>query len=276
MVARPGRATGTGVNTEPHATVTALEPSVVFGTVVHTRFTPVRHHFTYPVACLRLPLSRLKQLRVPLLGVDRANVFSVLAKDHGNRDGSDLGNWARQVLKAYQLDTAADGEIVLQTFPRMFGHVFNPVSFLFCHDREGQLRAVIAEVNNTFGERHGYVVARPDKNPLAPGEHLPVRKIFHVSPFCEVAGEYHFQFAVRDGHSRVTIEYRQDDQRVLFTAIHGPMTPLDGRALRQWLWRFPAMTLGVVCRIHLQAWRLWRKRVKFFSKPLPPTEEISS
>lgn len=254
----------------------ALEPSVVFGTVVHTRLAPVRHHFVYPIACLRLPLSALGRLRVPLLGIDKTNVFSVRSKDHGKRDGSELRAWVRDVLHEHRLATVADGEVVLQTFPRMFGYVFNPVSFFFCHDSRGALRVVIAEVSNTFGERHSYVVARPDAEPLESGDCPQVHKVFHVSPFCPVAGEYRFHFAIRDGRSRVSIEYLEDGQLVLHTAIQGAMTPLSAAALRQWLRRFPAMTLGVVWRIHVQAWRLWRKRLQFFKKPLPPTEEVSS
>lgn len=258
------------------APTSALEPSVLFGTVVHTRVVPTRHHFVYPVACLRLPLSALGRLHVPLLGIGRANVFSVRAEDHGKRDGSDLRDWVREVLSEHRLAGVADGEVVLQTFPRMFGHVFNPVSFFFCHDRAGLLRAVIAEVNNTFGERHSYVVSRPDAEPLESADCPQVRKVFHVSPFCPVAGEYRFRFDVGDGHSRVSIEYRESGQLVLYTAIQGELTPLSAAPMREWLRRFPAMTLGVVWRIHVQAWRLWRKRLKFFNKPLPPTEEVSS
>lgn len=254
----------------------AIAPTVVFGEVVHTRMAPVRHHFVYPIACLRLPLSMLEQLRVPLLGIDRANVFSVRTRDHGKRDGSDLRIWVRELLKQHQLATAADGEIVLQTFPRMFGYVFNPVSFFFCHDSQGALRAVIAEVNNTFGERHSYVVSRPDAQPLQADDRAQVRKVFHVSPFCPVAGEYRFRFSFDERRCHVAIEYREDGRPILYTAIHGDMVPLDRHAMWQWLRRFPAMTFGVMWRIHSQAWRLWRKRLRFFKKPLPPTEEVSS
>lgn len=260
----------------PTTPAPALAPTVVFGEVVHTRLAPVRHHFVYPVACLRLPLSTLGKLRVPLLGIDRANVFSVRSKDHGKRDGSDLRVWVREVLHQHRLAGIADGEVVLQTFPRMFGYVFNPVSFFFCHDSRGGLRAVIAEVNNTFGERHSYVVSHPDGHPLTAGDRPQLRKVFHVSPFFPLAGEYRFGFAFDEQHSRVDIEYRERGQLKLYTAIHGEMTPLDASAMRQWLRRFPAMTFGVMWRIHLQAWQLWRKRLHFFKKPSPPTEEVSS
>lgn len=96
-------------------------------------------------------------LSAPLLGIERASVFSFRNRDHGARDGSPLLPWIQTPLRAQGLAELCDGEIVLQTMPRIFGFVFNPVSFWFCHDRAGALRVVLAEVSNTFGERHNYL-----------------------------------------------------------------------------------------------------------------------
>ena len=136
-------------------------PKVCMGAVMHERTRPVHNRFTYPLATLRIPLSHLEGLRVPLLGVDRPGVFSLRSRDHGARNGSPLLPWIRDLLDRQGL-VEADGEVVLQTMPRMFGFLFNPVSFWFCHDRQGGLRAVLAEVSNTFGEHHNYLVAHPD------------------------------------------------------------------------------------------------------------------
>ena len=259
--------------TEP---VSMLGPAVGFGRVVHHRHGPARHGFVYPIAFLRLPLSCWATLRVPLLGVDRAGVFSLRTRDHGARDGSDLEPWLRRVLANAALGEACDGAIVLQTFPRMFGYVFNPVSFWFCHDAAGQLRAVLAEVNNTFGERHSYLVAHDDAAPIRDGDSLRARKCFHVSPFFPVAGEYRFRFAVADGRSRVHVDLWEAGERRLSTCIDGKLAPLDGRSMARWLVRFPLMTFAVLARIHVQAFHLWRKRVRFHRKPAPPIQEIST
>ena len=80
------------------------------------------------------------------------------------------------------------------TMPRMLGYVFNPVSFWFCRDRSGALRAVLCEVNNTFGESHCYLVHHDDLRPIEPDAWLDGRKAFHVSPFLPVEGGYRFRF----------------------------------------------------------------------------------
>ncbi|NMF96780.2 DUF1365 domain-containing protein [Aromatoleum toluolicum] len=252
-----------------------LLPAVCFGAVFHERHAPVHNRFVYPTAFLRLPLSRLGDLSVPLLGVERANVFSFLSRDHGPRDGTPLLPWLSGLLERHGLAGVADGEVVLQTMPRMLGFLFNPVSFWFCHDRAGTLRVVLAEVSNTFGEHHNYLIHHRDRGPIRPGDELCAIKVFHVSPFLPVAGEYRFRFHAEGVAPAVTIDYWEGSERRLSTAVGGRARPLDGRAMLAWLVRYPFMTLAVVVRIHWQALRLWLKRVRFFHKPLPPLEETT-
>jgi DUF1365 family protein len=119
-------------------------------------------------------------------GVDRFRLM-IRSRDYGPRDGSPLLPWIRQQLATAGLP--ADGEVWLQTFPRVFGYAFNPVSFWYCHDSHGQLIAVLADVNNTFGEHHAYLLANPMAAPSSTAA-LSCRKLLHVSPFCQVAGHY--------------------------------------------------------------------------------------
>ena len=248
--------------------------SVCRGAVMHERTLPAHNRFTYPLATLRVPLSQLESLRVPLLGIDRPNVFSLRTRDHGARDGSPLLPWIRSLLAGHRLDEA-DGEVVLQTMPRMFGFLFNPVSFWFCHDRSGLLRAVLAEVSNTFGERHNYLVHHPDQRPIVAGDELRASKCFHVSPFFPVRGEYRFRFEQRGAVHAVSIDLWDGGELQLSTRLSGRAQALDGGAMRKWLARQPFMTLGVVARIHWQALRLALRRVSFFRKPPPPIEETT-
>ncbi len=253
----------------------AFAPKVCMGAVMHERTRPVLNRFTYPLATLRIPLSRLEGLRVPLLGVDRPGVFSLRSRDHGARNGAPLLPWIRDLLDRQGL-VEADGEVVLQTMPRMFGFLFNPVSFWFCHDRQGGLRAVLAEVSNTFGEHHNYLVAHPDHRPITAGDELKACKVFHVSPFFPVRGEYRFRFSRQGGVVSTAIDYWEGGHCQLATRLSGREQPLTGRALLGWLARLPLMSFGVVLRIHWQALRLALRRVPFFRKPHPPTEELSS
>lgn len=252
-----------------------FDPTVSFGAVMHERMSPAHNRFVYRMAWLRLPLSRLAECDLPLLGIDRRAVFSLRSADHGPRDGTPMLPWVRELLAREGLSHCTGGEVVLQTMPRLFGYVFNPVSFFHCHDEQGRLRAVLAEVSNTFGERHNYLVHHPDLCPIESGDRLRAQKVFHVSPFFDVEGEYRFSFGAREDLRYVTIDYWIDDELRLATRIAGHGVPLTAAVMRKWLLQFPLMTFGVIARIHWQALRLWWKRVPFFRKPALPLEETT-
>lgn len=245
---------------------------------MHHRFHPRVHAFRHRVFYLRLPLSQLGTVSNRWLGRDRFNLLSFHARDFGPRDGSDLAAWARTLLSRQGFPDVAD-EIVLQAFPRVLGYVFNPLSLWFVFDHARALRAVICEVNNTFGERHNYLVARDDAGPIGPDDWLTARKVMHVSPFCAVTGQYRFRFAERHGQWTTAIDYHADvtrAERVLATLVTGRPGPLDAAATLRVFVRHPMFTLGVVARIHWHALRLWLKRVPWYAKPAPPPFETST
>ena len=258
---------------EAHGTLPDA-PRLVFGRVAHLRKRPVRHGFAYPVFYLRVPLSKVDALSGPWFGVDRFNLFSFMRKDFGPRDGSALEPWARGILATGGV-AEADGEIVLQAFPRMLGYVFNPIAIWYCHDREARLRAVICEVANTFGERHNYLLAHADHRPIGARDWLMARKVFHVSPFCEVEGHYRFRFTERGNAHSARIDYHDNEGPLLVTAMSGETRPISPALLLRTFFAYPLMTLGVIARIHSHAVRLWFKRVPWFSKPEPPLQETT-
>lgn len=255
------------------------QPEICVGRVFHKRLRPAAHQFSYAVFFLRLPLSRLNELGNRWLSRDKFNLLSFMTRDYGPRDGTSLEQWLRRLLAGEGIGSA-DGEIVLQTFPRLLGYVFNPISLWYCHDREGGLRAVLCEVNNTFGERHNYLVAHPDQRPIAAGDWLIARKVFHVSPFCDVKGHYRFRFEQTAGRAYAQVDYfdagESDDQsKLLVTTIHGTPQPITTRGTLLAFVTHPLMTFAVVVRIHWHALKLWLKRVPFFSKPEPPAIETT-
>jgi DUF1365 family protein len=257
------------IATLPPATLAA--PALVEGTIGHARSRPAANAFSYRAFCLRLPLSQLTALPAAGIALNRRGLVAFHERDHGAADGSPLEPWIRDLLAREGVH--ADGEIVLYAFPRILGYVFNPVSFWLCHDRVGAVRAVLAEVHNTFGERHNYLLADPAGRPLVSGATLTARKVFHVSPFCEVKGRYTFRFHFGPARWLARIDYFDDDAQaapLLETWISGDLRPLTRAATRALPWRYRWFTLGVVARIHWQALRLWTKRVPFFSKPAPP------
>lgn len=245
---------------------------VVQGEIAHARRRPVANAFTYPAFCLRLPLSQLAALPAAGVAHNRRGLLAFFDRDHGPRDGTPLLPWIRRLLVAENI--AADGEIVLYAFPRMLGYVFNPVSFWVCHDANGGVRAVLCEVSNTFGESHNYLLADPHGHALASGETLTAAKVFHVSPFCAVAGRYSFRFQFGDGRWLARIDHFDAAgaaEPLLETHISGRVGPLDRRRARALLWEYQLFTVGVVARIHWQALKLWWKGAPFFRKPPPPS-----
>ncbi|HEY5718980.1 MAG TPA: DUF1365 domain-containing protein, partial [Gammaproteobacteria bacterium] len=214
--------------------------------------------------------------RMPgLLRLERPGLLSFRRADHGPRDGSDLGPWIRRLLAGHGLDEAG-ARITLFTQPRILGYVFNPVSFWFCRDREQRLRAVLAEVNNTFGEHHNYLVRHPDQRPLGPGDVVPARKVFHVSPFLGIAGDYRFRFAHSGNRLQLAIGHDVDGTRLLSTAVWGDLQPLTSSALLRRAAAMPWQALAVTARIHWQALGLWLKGAAFHAKPRPPLEETTT
>jgi len=145
---------------------------------------------------------------------------------------------------------AADGEIWLQCFPRVLGYVFNPVSFWLCNNRNEELVAVLAEANDTFGERHLYLLAHADGPPIRDGETIDRSKVFHVSPFMAVAGDYPFRFHTRGGRRLARIEHAGAGGDLLHTSISGAVQPLSTGPLLRAFCRIPLLTFGIVLRIH--------------------------
>jgi DUF1365 family protein len=244
---------------------------LVHGQVMHARLRPAPHRFVYPVFYVRLDLARLDACNSRWFGVDRWRPLSIRSRDYGPRDGSSLELWMRALLREHDID--ADGEIWLQTFPRVAGYVFNPVSFWQCHDRQGQLRAVLAEVNNTFGESHRYLLRLGADDGAGASAVAP--KHIHVSPFCQVQGHYRFRFRLGGASHCTGIDYHDLDGLLLRTSLSGRPAPMTDRALLGALLRYPLLGLGIIVRIHWQALKLWRKRVPFFSKPAAPTDHTT-
>jgi uncharacterized protein len=235
------------------------------GSVRHRRLKPALHSFDYATYFLLLPLRSLRAAPDDDLARNRFGLLAFHDSDHGDgRD--DCLAWLDERLIAEGIRDA-HGEVWLQTYPRVLGYVFKPVSFWYCHRLDGSLAAIVAEVNNTFGERHCYLLAG---HHLSWGRELQARKVFHVSPFCRIEGRYRFRFARTDDRIVARIEHDDDAGPLLVTSVGGTLTPAT-RA-RQWRAFFgqPLMTLGVIARIHWQAWHLWRKRVPYVRKPETP------
>ncbi len=240
--------------------------AIIVGEVVHERLKPVNHRFSYPLFCLRIPLQSLPAIAKEM-AVNRRGLVSFHERDHGARDGSDTLTWARTTLQQHTaIEASADMSVVLYAFPRMFGYVFNPVSFWVCSGASGDVIAVLVEVNNTFGESHTYLLTAENDGKIHNGELLHATKQLHVSPFNEVRGGYTFRFHFGPERWLARIDYDDGDGTLLNTCISGEAQPLTRANLRRAAMRFPLQTLAVVARIHWHALRIFVKRVPFLGK----------
>jgi len=247
-----------------------------FGQVRHLRLKPARNAFAYRTYFLMLPMRSLQSAGASASPLPR-NRFAPISfydHDHGDGRGPESGGalaWLDELLvREGVLD--ADGEVWLHCYPRVLGFTFKPVSFWYCHRADASLRAIVVEVNNTFGQRHCYLLDAPRF-----GAELRTDKVFHVSPFCPVEGGYRFRFMVDADRRRTVARIDYDDALgpVLQTSVSGTLEPVTPAVLRRALLRYPLMTLAVVGRIHWQALRLFVKRVRFFRLPTPPEVFVS-
>lgn len=248
-------------------------PFIGFGQVRHKRLRPAVHAFSHGSWFWLLPMRSLALKPLPVVRRNGRGWLSFHDADHGD-GGPDALAWLDGLLRQAGLwrDDLAQGEVWLQTYPRVLGYAFKPVSFWYVHDRDGALHAVVAEVNNTFGERHCYLLSGEE---LGWGREVRADKVFHVSPFCDVQGRYRFRFMRTAGRLVARVDHDDADGPVLETAISGDLVPLDRASAWRAIRGSPLMTFGVVALIHWQALRLWLKRVPFFSKPPEPSVAVS-
>lgn len=240
----------------------------------HRRLSPKVNAFHYRAYYLLLDMHNIKQSTNNwLFAVNKPALFSFYDKDHGARDGSSSLNWAQQ--KFQQCDIQYD-HIYLLTMPRILGYVFNPVSFwlALCNQH---IVAVIAEVHNTYGEQHSYICYQLEK-PITPTDWFVADKRFHVSPFYDRIGNYHFNFdinIVSHSKSSILIHYYINDKLQLLTSMTGVLQPMSKSRLLRYFFYIPLMTIKVITLIHYQAVKLWLKKIPYRKKPIPYSAEIS-
>jgi DUF1365 family protein len=243
--------------------------------VMHRRLVGAAYRFRYRVFSLLLDIDALERVaaRTPVFSHNRFNLLSFYDRDHLPADATSLRGWAEQVLARAGVD-GRSLRIRLLCFPRILGLVFNPLSLWYCESADGRPVAVIAEVRNTFGERHCYLLQPGSAHadwPLRAGHD----KDFHVSPFLGMRGRYDFRLAQPEARLQIVIREYQAGRLVLVATQTGRRRPFSTTQLLYQVLRVPMQTLKVVGAIHWQALKIWLKGGRFHRKPAPPVEEIS-
>ncbi len=234
------------------------------GRTWHRREAPFVRAFSHRIALVELDVDRLDEADRTswLFGVDRFAAASVHAADQGERRrAASLRGWAeaRFAEAGVQLD---GGQVRLCAFPRVWGYGFSPLSLWFGYGPDGDVRGVIYEVHNTFGETHAYVCAF-DPGQLA----AEAQKEFFVSPFFERSGRYRFTLRQSDSRIDLTVENIAADGRRHVATMNVERTALTTARLARMLLMMPLSGIGVMLAIHWQALILLLKGARRHVKP---------
>jgi uncharacterized protein len=251
----------------------ASNSALYVGQVTHRRLRPRKHALRYRTFALLLDLDELPDLavRLRLLSRNSFNLFSFYDRDYGSG-----ATPLREQIEGHAHQVGLDldgGKIWLLTMPRILGYAFNPISLYFCHGRNGELLAILYEVNNTFGQRHSYFI------PVEAAAAGPIRqscaKQFYVSPF--MAMDMVYEFTVIPPCEKVSIAIvERDRQGVVLTATQAQdRVALTDAALARVFFSHPLLTLKVVVGIHLEALVLWIKGLRLQIRPPPPDQPVT-
>lgn len=256
--------------------MSALASGLYVGAVTHTRVTPRRHRLRYSMFQILFDLDELAAMdrRFRFFSRNRFNLLGFHDKDHGDGRAGSLRGYMEETLAGAGISVAG-GRIELLCMPRLLGHVFNPLSVYFCWTADGALAAMLYEVNNTFGERHSYLIPGA---PTVPGQDIQQScdKAFHVSPFMDMALRYSFRVS-QPGETIATAIDVSDraGAPILAAAFRGRRRELSDAALLGAFFGYPLLTLKVVAAIHWEAGKLLFKGVRLRPRPPAPPSPVT-
>lgn len=261
------------------------EAGLYTGTLRHRRFLPRRHEFTYKLFMAWLDIDRIPELMAqsPWTSYNRFNWVSFEQRDHFGDPRLSLRERVAQDALAHGV-RLPEGPIFLLTHLRYLGYCFNPISFYFCYDQSGHTDTILAEVNNTFGERRNYWLWSQNRQASANALRYRCPKTMHVSPFMNMSLDYEFVLTVPDDKLVAHMNTIERD-----TAFESPQPffdatltlerePWTARSLGRVLVRHPWMTAKVIGAIHWEALRLFLKRIPVYTHPArlrPPAQEVT-
>jgi len=246
-----------------------VRSAIYTGTLVHARRTPAEHVFRYPVCMYAIDVDEIEQLDrdLRLFSYNRPGILSLRDCDHLGDPQRPIGENVRAHLAGRGVDVEG-ARITLITNLRTAGYVINPVTYFYVHGPDGALRCILAEVSNTFGERLPYLLTDAERiDPLGDEHAFRHDKRMHVSPFFPMEQEYIFRMGELGDALDIRMDVMQGDERPFWAKLTGTRHDFTDRELGRALVRYPLMSQQVISLIHLEALKLWRKRVPFHRKP---------
>lgn len=251
-----------------------MNSRIYTGEVMHSRRAPVVHSFRYPIYVYAFDLDELDALEqslFPLFGHNKWRPVSLLDRDYLTKGSAAIRAMLFAHLERAGVDTKEIARVELVTAARYLGYVFNPVSFHYCYRADGSVRAIVAEINNTFGERHLYICDDLDRVREGFAGHYAEPKSFHVSPFNDMHGTYDFQFWELGDALDIRIDIVRDGGRKAFLSrLSGRAAALTRANLARTLLRYPLTASLTMPRILWEAAKLhYGKKLPVFTKPNP-------
>lgn len=229
--------------------------------VWHARTEPVRHRFRHRSATWLVDVDDL-----PRLGLLRP-----LARFEGRDHLGDPARSIRDNLDAFLATEGVDvrgGRLLMMAMPRVLGTCFNPITVFWCHRPGGRLECVVAEVHNTYGDRHAYLL-RPDESGRA-----AVDKALYVSPFNDVSGRYRLTLPEPGERLRLQVVLERAGHEAFTAGVTGHALPATVRTVLRLALTRPPEPLAVSARIRWHGLRLWLRRVPVQPRPAHHQEAV--
>ncbi|MDB5392561.1 MAG: hypothetical protein JWM91_67 [Rhodospirillales bacterium] len=244
------------------------------GTVAHKRLRPRVHALNYSAFWMLFDLDELPRLSksLKLFGHNSFSLFSFYDRDHGDSSGQPLRRQIETHLEQAGIETDG-GPIRLLCMPRILGYVFNPISIYFCYRPDGSPKAIFYEVNNTFGQRHSYLIPVEFDRGRTIIQNCPKR--LYVSPFNDMDMSYAFKVQPPEASVAVGVDVLDPKGLMLTTSLRGKRRELSDAAIAGTFVRHPLLTLKVIAGIHWEALQLWLKGMKITERPPRPDRPVT-
>lgn len=250
-----------------------VQSGLYAGSVIHYRLRPRQHRLRYSIFYLLLDLDRIDALaaQLRLFSRNRFNLFSFYDRDYGEGAATTPRDRIERHLREGGIECG--GPIRLLTMPRILGYAFNPLSIYFYYRPDETLSAIIYEVNNTFGQRHSYLI------PVPLGTEVPIRqesqKSFYVSPFMSTDMVYSFSIVPPGKDVSVSVIGRDDAGPLIVARLDAVRQDLTDASLARAFIVYPLLTFKVIAGIHWEALLIWLKGIRLHPRPSPPDRPVT-
>ena len=252
-----------------------IRSSLFSNVVVHQRFLPFKYKFQYSLLSFYIDYDELESLdkTISFFSYNKFNIFSFYERDHGYRDNRTLKQFVQNVL-SNNFIKYNNLRFNILCFPRILGYVFNPLSVIYCFDKD-DLIAILYEVKNTANEQHTYCFASKDHLTKLTYTHS-CKKFFYVSPFIEMNGYYNFLTKIPSNNLTLLIKkLNENNEKVILASQIGKRINLTSKIIMKSFFKYPLMTIRVIFGIHYQAIKIFFKGGKYYSRNKKPIDTIS-